>query len=339
VNIKVCDTTGIQDGPVVVPSDDGGVFISWVDRRDPNDWDIYVQKMDRYGNAVFQENGRSVCTASGNQSNIQMISDDMGGVILVWNDNRNAIDMNIYGQNIRWDGTVSWEENGTALTDSHYPSVQLDPRIIPDGTGGFLMSWVNDTWVDDPMDYFIREIYVQKFLSYGGRYWLNDVKIVEEQDHTLRPEMVSDGEGGAIILWEDIFGPMATDIFAQRVDGDGAIVWDTVVTVSDEALDQYYLRSIPDCSGGVISTWTDNRGGVSTDIYASRINSTGEEQWRSDGLPVCTQNEAQSSPELFLHDDGNIFVTWSDFRGSGGTNIYMQKIDPNGTMILEENGT
>jgi hypothetical protein len=339
INTKVCDARGNQEDAIVVPSDDGGVFISWLDRRNSVDYDVYIQKMDRFGNSVFQQNGMPVCTAPGNQTGLQMITDDIGGVFLVWEDKRDMPpNQSIYGQRIEWDGTVSWAENGTALTDAPYPSIQTGPRIVMDGTGGFILSWLNDTFVDDIFPYNIQEIYVQRFLQSGDRYWPDDVKIVEEQDHLIKSDMVDDGDGGAIILWEDSYGPLSTDIFAQKVNGNGIIEWVSPVTICAEVRDQYSLHSIPDGKGGVISAWGDERAGAERDIYATRLNSTGEEQWGFGGIPICTENADQQSPEVFMNEDNEIFVIWTDFR-MGGSSIFMQKVDMNGSIHFKENGT
>ena len=41
----------------------------------------------------------------------------------------------------------------------------------------------------------------------------------------LQPQLTTDGAGGAIITWEDYRNDIDGDIYAQRVDSSGAVVW------------------------------------------------------------------------------------------------------------------
>lgn len=41
----------------------------------------------------------------------------------------------------------------------------------------------------------------------------------------LFPQMVSDGAAGAIVVWADLRNGLNTDVYAQRVNGSGAVLW------------------------------------------------------------------------------------------------------------------
>src|SRR3990172_8080162 len=60
---------------------------------------------------------------------------------------------------------------------------------------------------------------------------------------------------------------------------------------------QSSLQIVSDGAGGAIITWHDLRSGSSnSDIYAQRIDADGNVQWAKDGIPVCTEVNAQNSP-------------------------------------------
>ena len=55
------------------------------------------------------------------------------------------------------------------------------------------------------------------------------VKICDTIYSQWRQQIVSDGEGGAIIVWQDDRNGNNYDIYAQRVDVNGNALWQTTV--------------------------------------------------------------------------------------------------------------
>src|SRR4026209_2288316 len=94
---------------------------------------------------------------------------------------------------------------------------------------------------------------------------------------------ISDGAGGAIIAWAYTSGD-GGDIYAQRIDGSGNVLWTAagvpLCTAGDWQSDPTILS---DNAGGAIVAVSDLRDGVS-DIYAQRIDGAGAVQWTADGV-------------------------------------------------------
>ena len=88
--------------------------------------------------------------------------------------------------------------------------------------------------------------------------------------------MVSDGQGGGIVVWYDFRSGTNSDIYAQRVNGAGLVQW-TVdgVAICTAVGDQLVPQIIADGSGGAIMVWEDRRSDVSPDIFAQGISAGG----------------------------------------------------------------
>ena len=103
-------------------------------------------------------------------------------------------------------------------------------------------------------------------------------------------QIISDGSGGAIVTWQED----NADIRAQRVDFSGNPQWTArgvpVCTATDG---QIYPQLASDGSGGAIIAWRDGRSGGAADIYAQRVDSSGNILWTANGVPVCTDNNYQ----------------------------------------------
>lgn len=61
--------------------------------------------------------------------------------------------------------------------------------------------------------------------------------------------------------------------------------------------DQYNPQICSDGAGGAIITWQDNRSG-NLDIYAQKINSTGNTIWTDHGVAICTAIYDQYNPQI-----------------------------------------
>ena len=108
---------------------------------------------------------------------------------------------------------------------------------------------------------------------------------------------------------------MDTDIYTQRVDAQGNIMWpDNGIPVCTAAGDQHSTQIVNDTQNGAIIAWEDQRSS-SSKIYIQRINSEGVAQWSSEGIKVSNTLGNETAPQLIGDDDGKAIVTWQDYRG------------------------
>ena len=153
----------------------------------------------------------------------------------------------------------------------------------------------------------------------------NGVPISTAADSQSFPDIISDGSGGAIIVWEDWRGG-DPGIYTQRVDSDGIVQWFVDgVPISTTIHGQLSPAITGDGSGGAIITWLD-LGGAGPDIYAQRIDTGGAMQWAPDGVPISTALNYQERPQIANDGSGGAIITWQDLR-NGNWDIYAQRID------------
>src|SRR5436309_4983106 len=79
-------------------------------------------------------------------------------------------------------------------------NVSQFPVAVSDGAGGAIIAWENESGLSVPGD-----IYAQRVSATGAVLWApaNGVALTLDLDDQLQPRMVSDGAGGAIIVWQD----------------------------------------------------------------------------------------------------------------------------------------
>jgi hypothetical protein len=156
------------------------------------------------------------------------------------------------------------------------------------------------------------------------------------------PAILSDGVGGAFLVWEDRRGT-TPDVYAQRVLPGGAIAAGWPVNgraVCTAVLDQLAPVLAADGADGVFVAWEDYRaGGANPDIYVQRLTGSGAvaSGWPANGFAICTQTNAQGRPTIVSDGAGGAIVAWEDFR-SGATDVYAQRVDATGARLWTTNG-
>jgi hypothetical protein len=212
----VCNAPTDQNGPVIVGDYAAGAIIAWYDWRNGAP-DIYMQRIDQTGAALWTANGNAICTAPGIQDLPSLVQDAGGGATVVWEDHRNGANFDIYGQHVNNAGVPYWTTNGapicTAGGDQSYP------RIIRDLATAGIVVWF-DYRSGNP------DIYAQK-LDYltGASEWTNNgIVLCTEPNLQEFPNAVSDGADGAIVTWRDKRQGDYYDVYAEHVSGAGTPV-------------------------------------------------------------------------------------------------------------------
>lgn len=141
------------------------------------------------------------------------------------------------------------------------------------------------------------------------------------------PQVVSDGAGGVIIVWQDNRAG-TLDIYAQRLDGSGAAQWTADGTgVCTVAGVQDTPGICADGSGGAIFAWRDSRSGGQIHLYAQRLNSSGAAQWTAGGVPVQAIGAvAAEVPRIVTDGSGGGIIVWADLRNAEH-DLYAQRLE------------
>ena len=87
--------------------------------------------------------------------------------------------------------------------------------------------------------------------------WTHDgVAVSAAANDQLKPRIISDGQGGAFITWEDRRDAPYNEIYVQRVDASGIPMWTSGgVAVTDSTGFNGSPQVVPDDNGGVIVVW------------------------------------------------------------------------------------
>ena len=316
---------GNQQRPVVAADGSGGTIIAWQDRRNGKS-EIFVQRMSADGNPMWQSNGLPVCVQDSNFLPA-IISDGTGGVIISWSSYRGSSTADIYIQKVSSSGAMLWTTNGVSVCTVVFE--QNNISMISDGLGGAIL-----TWQDYRSNNGFADVYSQRVNTLGAVLWgSNGIAVCNEASSQISPKMVSDGSAGAFVTWSDNRAG-DYDIYTQRIASGGAVQWTTNgVATCTMGTDQLQPDVCRDGADGIIVTWTDFRSSTDFDIYAQRVGPSGAIVWVVDGV-VINNNVAyaQLDPKIVSDDLNGAIITWSDFRTGITSDIYAQRISPQGAV-------
>ena len=313
--IAVCSADSDQVSPAIISDGNGGAIIAWQDKRSGS-YDIYAQRINATGAIQWSpSSGDSVCKVVFDQTNIVMVSDGNGGALLGWEDYRSNAGpgmADVYAQKINGSGVPQWTANGIGVCTQ--AAAQHGPRIISDGIGGAFL-----TWYDQRAGNY--DIYAQHVNTIGGLIGIaNGVAVCTMGTDQTNPDICNDGNGGAIIVWQDFRSTTSIDIWVQRMSPALAIKWpvDGVVMNNNVAYDQINPKLVTDGVGGAMMVWEDFRTGITSDIYAQRVDSTGvvATGWNVNGVIICVSALNQSNPKIITDSSNGAIITWIDKRDS-----------------------
>jgi len=341
--VPVTQAAGDQVSPKIIADGSGGAIIAWTDARN-GATDIFAQRLNSAGAPQWDANGLAVSTAAGSQGNVQLATDGSGGAILTWEDRRNpATGSDIFAQRVSGAGAPMWTINGVAVTTAI--DDQTSPQLIADGSGGAIIVWVDMRSFSTPGATTGVDIFAQRLDSTGALQWKAgavanpavDGVAVTTDFNQFNVQLAQDGSGGAIIVWEDDRNSFS-DIFAQRIDGNGQTLWaENGMPVTLAANNQSAPQVTVDGSGGVIVAWQDFRSGVRSDVYAQRMDGTGRTLWTVNGAPVSVAANDQANQRLVADGSGGAIITWEDGR-SGTFNVFAQRMNRAGVAQWSTDG-
>ena len=332
--VPVGAAMGEQVLPHMLSDGAGGAFISWTHQEMLAAYgDVYAQRINAAGVALWTPNGVPVATGSYGQGGGSMATDGTGGVIIAWDDNRYSTGLDeyfIFAQRLNSAGVAQWTANGIPVSPTTGDHGLGD--IVADGSGGAVF-----VWKEYEIGFFgYSDVYAQRINSAGALQWAaGGVAIRTAPGVPTGDEpagIIPDGFGGAIITWRDPRGGAGYDVYAQRVNSAGAVQWTANgIAVSAALNDQGPPVIVQDAFGGAVISWPDTRSG-SGDIYAQRISSAGAPQWTADGVALCVATGNQSGPAMIADGSGGAVVAWEDAR-SGARDIYAQRVLGDGQPV------
>lgn len=319
----------------LISDDDGGVYVMWY-MDAGGDSGFYLQRILADGSIAhgWDPQGMLVSTEPGTAECIgRMCQDGAGGVILAWGQSLGYPEIDIYAQRVDANGDELWNPGGEVICG--LPGWQNSPMVCEDGNGGAFMAYRHN----DNGDYGLL---MQRVDADGNWLWQENGEVLCQETGTqLLQQIIYSGSNCAIAAWEDCrnsAGYTNPDIYCQRIDGSGNLLWDAGgKLVCSGSFDQTEISIDTDNFGGVFISWYDERLGYTNSlIYAQYISVDGSTIWDEGGI-VLADLMRSTIPTINHTSDGGTLVAWNNLHDDI-EGVYLQKADSSGNIQLPING-
>ena len=330
--VPVCTLAGMQIDLNMEPDNEGGVYIIWVDSRNPSK-DLFGQRLSANGSPLWIVNGIPIANGLGDEMQNTMLPDGEGGMIIAYTHSYAGND-DLYAKRFNANGTMVWQNT---LVISEAEGSQSDIRMAALNDGNFVFTWADKRSAD-------TDIYAQKINLAGDLLWGSYLIVYSDQNGLARPQVnpriVKTSDNGVIIVWEDFrLDTQNPDLFAQKISASGIKQWsEQGIALCTAEFAQLGPRLASDNNGGCFVVWDDLRNGnaPNVDIYAQHLSASGNALWEANGKAICIAPNEQSG-SLIKVSNNIVFINWMDIR-NGSVGIYYQALTYEGTVLLAVNG-
>lgn len=337
-NFPVADRVSEQVIPIPSPTADGGCYIGWFDHASGN-YDVYLQRLDRFGNEVWPHNGILV---SGHPQNSWLVTwdlttDSADNAILVFGDARGGGDFDIQAYKVSPAGDLLWGPDGVTLSTND----DFEPgACVTEATDGDLVF----AWARLP-DAGPGTIQLQRLSPAGiERFAHGGLAVVTPASESPSfPDIVPSLAGDVVVSWvRDISQYMSPrHIQVQRFASDGSPVWGSVLNLFDEVAVPlgYHPKIQSDEVGGLVAAWHASVNNLHSSRF-QHVDADGGELYPHNGIPVSTAAMMHVDPTLAYHpESGEAFIFWNE-RNAGQTlwGIYGQRISNAGLRQWGDQG-
>jgi len=359
----VAAATGITlwstDAPVVTgPGDQGlrldvvsdgasGGIVVWQDRGQSL---VFAQRIDGSGQKLWGA-AKRVAISDWEQFEPVAVEDGSGGAIVAWAEGRGGFctagfqgDCDIYAQRFAANGARLWGASGMPVTLAPANQGVSGISMASDGNGGAFL-----TWEDARPD--CCKVYAQHIASDGSPSWtLDGVRLSPEPTIVFGPmfappQIVSDGQDGAIAAWlENQVNPSVEPppVTVQRVDAGGAIVWpENGVRIGVPQLTAFSIAA--DGAGGAFVAFVADTDADFGEMAVQSVSADGTAPWGDGGVLLGAADYYAETPDLIADGNGGAIVAWVDHgydepSSTESINIYAQRLDADGTPTWEAGG-
>lgn len=274
-----------QSAPLVIRSyPDSGYFVIWQDYRNSptnSKCNIYAQKFDKAGNALWATNGVPISASTNQQrytyqgpyygSHSYAATDSAGGFYIGYSDDSttNYLYERACVQHIRSDGSAVFPGPGYVVYSSTSGNFRMSVQLIADGNGGFFVSYLAPSVVGQPSRAYV--------------YCFKDVN-------------------GAL---QSFGGGQVNENAVQQFNSSPCGNY-TTVTYPDALVDDYHIY--PDMQGGcniVMDMSANGAQGVMlgyNKLWRAKTNASATQYMRGDGYVAV--------PIVNTYQQGNVYLLY-----------------------------
>ncbi|MEC7935845.1 MAG: T9SS type A sorting domain-containing protein [Candidatus Neomarinimicrobiota bacterium] len=302
----------------------GGVFVTWQDKRNLLDDDIYGTHVSSSYEIISPSSGVPIIQMNGNQGAKSLEYAGNNEATIIWSDTRSGSGNDIYCQKINMNMEKIFDEEGLAVSTTS--DLETTPRTTYMKNDTSFIIWQSGTESTD--------IYYN-LLTSNGLVFSEPLQLCTYSSSKASPRVKRNQLGHVFVQWTDYRNDLTEgNHYYQKISNGGSIIWDQDGVQLDQEGDDHHARFSPGMNGEVYIYW--ERGTFpNVDIMYQAI--------QSDGLLLLDSAEYisnisgyQSMPNTISDNNNGSFVVFSD-QSNGSIDLRVQRMNTD-IVSFETNG-
>ena len=302
----------------------GGVFVTWQDKRNLLDDDIYGTHVSANHNIVSPGNGVSIIEMNGNQGAKSLEYAGSGQALLVWSDTRSGSGNDIYGQKLTMDMSRVFADDGLPISVTL--ELETTPRTTYMSHDTSFVLWQSGTELSD--------IFFN-FLTSDGLVFDQPKVISTFSSNKKGPRIKRNAIGDVFIQWTDYRADTTNgELYYQKISPGGVLAWNESGVQLDDSGGDHDGRFADDGAGGIHVIW--ERGLFpNVDVMYQHITSDGVVA-QNLSIPVSQSSGYQSMPIAVSDGSSGAYLIFID-QEMGSIDMRVQYM-LNDMIQFEDNG-
>jgi hypothetical protein len=326
VALTAASTSNMSPRSTVLP--DNSVVVTWTH----NDNTVLFQRISTAG-ALLWGTGILIVDNNANLLSPQPIVTGEGDVLIQWIRQTGpfwAANSELYLQKYDYDGIAQWSNPIVAAGPVVFPMGNWSQQSAADADSGSFSAWTE-------MSGSVQSAVVQHINGDGALSWTGGVDLSTNSSNFRMSPMLTVGEETQELMavWREANGSQSQrGVYAQRLDSSGNRLWGnngTAVVALNSNYD-YLDLSVAGFGDDLIAAYIEQSVNTNGDIYAVRLDASGNDFWDS-GTVTVTNSSSPKSDMMIDKGPGCLFIAWTE-----NASVYIHCLREDGTLGAPDAG-
>jgi hypothetical protein len=331
--LTISDNEDFEPDPRVIATRSGNIVFAWMEETATSTV-VNVRKVTPAGADAWTPAQRTIAGPNGlSIPRIAAADNDAVIVQYLWHTGTEYwLPRYIRAQKYDSLGGAMWSDTGVVISNAGGIAVQMKPNIRPDGTGGAYSYWY-DTRANH------HHVFVQHLLSNGTTAWTaNGVQVATTASQMeMDPSLIRLPGTGTVAVFYMIsdLGQSTWGVGGQRLDANGAPLWGAggVAFVPLSLQQRYGVSAFYQGENAAVAYLEYAEGSqTNTRLKALGVNLTGQPVWTPSPAVMCNVLSGKGHLAAAVNPFGQIIAAWHDNRVDVAGDIYLQNINPDGSL-------
>lgn len=320
--------SGLKENPIAVVGPYGNAYVLWRG-KEKNVQELYIQKLSKAGLRLWRNEGIQLTDTRLEKTDYSLSIDNRGIIHISYILKSNTSPAKYY---LKYQ---SLDANGKFLTDSlkgnlySSGSTITETQIVPDNSGGKFIFWLESI----KNKTMLRSQYID---AAGSKKWGSKPLTISKENKNVIDYTVGRIEKNTYTAYT--YQGANKIIYQNLISSNGKLLWsnDGLLLTYQNGSQSNPQFAFMDSS--IVVSWTNEIDNVK-DVFIQRFNLEGKRLWGNNGKRIINIKGNQFGQRIVQNEKGTIILAWIDKKNnSSASNLYIQKIDPNGNLLWDSSG-